>query len=231
MISPTVPDNYILSNTYESSGNLDETRKQVELSIRDVFTASPDRLLYICRRLYDHELFTYHILLFHSEKGEFVEIKYFGKMPRTFHAVELDFVKMTGFTPNERNRTPTFITFDETGLKTDVDTAMHFTESDATYKDIRIGIGMCVDVFQQDIFTNDPTCIGGAGFILVERMVDLILHAPEPDLRCLAIDALSMVNRFKIIVRSVAIHATKDKDALVRVLEGRLLIASVLMNE
>jgi hypothetical protein len=228
MTSPTVPVNYILANTYESSGNLDETRKQVELSIRDVFTASPDRLLYICRRLYDHELFTFHVRLFHSEKGEFIEIKYFGKMRHTFHAVELDFVKMTGFTPNERNRTPTFITFDMTDLKPDVDAAMHFTEPDATYKDLRIGIGMCVDVFQN--ISTDPDCMDD-GFILVERMVDLILHAPEPDLRCLAIDALSMVNRFKIIIRSVAIQAAKDKDSHVRLLAGRLLIASVLMNE
>jgi hypothetical protein len=244
MISPTVPANYILANTYESRVNLDETRKQVERSIRDVFTASPDRLMYICRKLYDHEIFTFHIVLFHSEKGEFVEIKYLGKRHTTFHAIELDFAKKTGFTPSERNRVPRqldnqfYVPFEQVvatlsvvdTLDQFIERAMYFTESDTTYKELHTGIGMCMDLFQrEDFITLQPDCT--SGFILVERMVDLILHSPEPDLRSLAIDALSVLNRFKMIVRSVAIKASKDKDALVRVLADRLLIASVLMNE
>ena len=106
MPSPIVPHGYVLANTYESPGNLDETKSRVECSIKDAFTFSPDKLLYVCRQIYKQNLFTFHVLLFHSEKGEFIEVKYFGKNREAFYEVELNFATLTGFTPSERNRKP-----------------------------------------------------------------------------------------------------------------------------
>lgn len=254
MPSPVVPPGYTLSNTYESTGTFDETIAKVKSAIKDVYTVSPDNLMYVCRQLHNHNLYAFHVLLFHSDKCEFVEIKYFGKKRELFHQLELNFATSAGFTPSERNKKPCTMDYqfrpvplpldfiaevpelpelNVDALSDTVRQALFYTEPNASYKELICGIGICVELLPRpEIFTNlQQPKLEGSGFVLIQRLVDLILCAPERELKCLAIDALSMLSRFKLIVRSIAIHALKDSDELVRVLAGRLLVSSALMNE
>jgi hypothetical protein len=217
MMSALVPTGYVLANTYETSGTLEETREIVERSIKDVFTPSPDRLFYICRQLYDHALFTFHIKLFHSEKGEFIEIRYFGKMRTTFHEIELQFIQSCGFTPSKGNKVPREIVYipyeTVTDMSDEIDNAICLTETDCSYKELISGIRICVDVLKLDVFSIYRGNLS-VGFILIERLCNLILTAPEYELRCLAIDALA--GHDHALILATRIHALKDNDALVR---------------
>lgn len=210
-VSPEVPHGYGLHNTYESEYDLDTVRASTEIALKSlgVVTISPDGLLYICKALYDHRIFNFWVILFHSQKGEFVELR--GGKHSDFVMIEEEFAKRAGFTPSKGNFKHYVLPFpfpehllDENHIsiviepiEDDIEKATFYTEDNASYRELLLGISLCIKIFK----TTKPD-------ILTKRLIKFALFDQEADLRCLALDALDNTN--------VAEHLATDSDALVR---------------
>jgi len=206
-VSPEVPHGYDLHNTYESGFDLATVRALTETSLKSlgVITVSPDGLLYICKALYGHQIFNFWAILFHSKKGEFVELRC---KHSDFGMIEEEFAKRSGFTPSKRNFKPSVhfpfpehllvdhISIVIDPIEEDIEKAIFYTEENVSYRELLLGISLSSKIFK----TTKPD-------ILSKRLYKLAF-APEADIRCLALDALDDPN--------VAEHLTTDSDALVR---------------
>ena len=206
LTSPEVPHGYDLQNTYESDFELETVRTLTINALKNlgVVTMSPDGLMCICKALFDHQIFSFWVVLFHSKKGEFVELRC---KQTDFRMIEEEFARITGFSPSERNFKPcVMLPFPfpehilepyESNLCDDIEKATFYTEDDASYRDSFWGVSLCRKIFE----TSKPE-------ILTKRLYNFALYDQNADLRCLALDALSDP--------IVAEHASTDSDALIR---------------
>ena len=205
MESPSVPAGYLLANTYFSNTSLRDTQAIIERSVLDVFVASPDKLLYVCRIIFNHSLFHFNLVLFHSDLGEFIEVKYLGSDPHTFLDVEIQLMRATHFTPSPFNRIPSnSFTFHPVPSFED---ALYLTLPDASYSDLISGIHMSSILF---LHSYHDTLI---------QQLTILIHDSDIDIRSLAFYALSLTPRF-LAVASIALS---DPDPLVRLIAYRSL--------
>lgn len=216
MTSPVVPKGYDLRNTFETDSNIDQVRLSIESALKSigVYYASPDKLMYMCKCLYKHQIFNFWVMLFH-DNCEFVEIRHSCK---NFYEIEDEFAKRTGFTPrttNTKTKPPTLylppecietiniLPIPENDIAQDIERALFYTDDNATYTDLFLGISLTRQIFK--ITKNDE---------LFTRLCKLARFAPEPELRCLSLDALQD--------RLVAEYLLDDKDDLVRLTAERI---------
>lgn len=203
MESPSVPAGYLLANTYFSNTSLRDTQDIIERSIQDVFVASPDKLCYMCRIIFNHSLFHFHIVLFHSEFGEFIEVKYLGSDTHTFLDIEIQLMHATHFTPSPNNRIPsTSFTSDSVPS---IELALYLTIPDASYSDLISGIRMC-------------SILHSTHETLIQRLT-ILIHDTDSDIHTLAFYALSLTPNF----HAVASIARSHSDPLVRLIADRSL--------
>jgi len=203
MESHSVPDGYLLANTYFSNTSLRDTQDIIERSVQDVFVASPDKLLYVCRIIFNHSLFRFNLVLFHSDLGEFIEVKYLGSDTHTFLDIEFQLMHATHFTPSPNNRIPSIL-FTSYSVPS-IEYALYLTMPDASYSDLIDGIRMC-SILQS---THDT---------LIQRLT-ILIHDQDSDIRSLAFYALSLTTSF----HTVASIAQSHSDPLVRLIASRSL--------
>ena len=241
-ISPVVPEKYITRNTFYSDVTLTETRLKINAIITKigVFKWSPDALLCVAKACINHEYVTFQALLFHSELGEFVELRRSRGDDTAYTTIETAFME-SGFIAGVTNFARVgfllpseFAQFELTEtvpvdpidkLKEKFERAMFCTEHNASYREILVGVRLFAHLLRQDaVFEQGFNTNSDAGYMLLTRLFKFVLEAPECELRCLALDALTGLNRYKSIIQALAVQLLEDKDPLVCFIAARMLV-------
>ena len=241
-ISPIVPSDYYLHNTFFSGGTLDETRSRINEILKNVgvYDWSPDVLFCSAKACIGHELITFHVLLFHSDLGEFAELRLSRGDLDTFISIETTFTS-AGFTASTTNHTrigfsfslqlpPEFSQADLAEIaslnpvdkfKEEFAHALNCTEDNASFREILVGVRISAHLLCQDAAWEHEfdSC-----YKFLTRLFDFVMEASESELRCVALDALAESAKYKIIVRALAVQSLQDTDPLVRFIAERILV-------